>query len=140
MDSPKIKNVTVVVRPADINDQGFIMASWLNGMRYGNWQFEQIPKEYYFTGYAEHIRKIFEIPGTKIDVAVLSDDPNTIVGYHVYTGKASHWIFVKKDYRGHGIGRLLFNRTHITVATGTTKIGKALIKKIGLKFNPFMEF
>lgn len=140
MESLDAKDVTIVLRTADLNDQGFVMATWLNGMRYGNWQFEQIPKDYYFKGYAEHIKKILMMPNTKIVVAVLQHDPRIIIGYMVHTGAAAHFIYVKNDFRHHGIGRLMFNTVHITTCTSTTKIGKSLIKKIGLQFNPFMEF
>lgn len=128
----------IVIRTADIGDAPLVMATWLNGNRYGNSYFEDIVAHDYFRVYGKHIKKILTMPETRIDIACLESDPNMIIGYIVYTNESIHWMFTKKDYRKQGIAKMLYGQKKIAIATSKTKIGQSLIKKLGLKFNPFI--
>lgn len=135
MDSSSLK---VVVRPAEFSDEAFIMASWLNGNRYGNTYFEDIEPNMYFKAYAERIKKIFQTPNIQIDIACLESDPGTILGYMVWHDSVIHWAFVKSDYRNQKIARALFGTKRFMCSTGTSRIGRSLMKKYGIHFNPFI--
>lgn len=133
MDSESVK---IIIRAASPNDKSFIMASWLKGNYYNHPYFGLMPADIYFKEYASHISGIFSDENTRIDIACDSNQPNWIVGFIVFTGSAVHWIYTKKDYRNKGIARLLSKDKAFTQSTSVTKPGQAIMKKMGLIFNP----
>lgn len=133
MDSDNLK---VVIRPGEPNDKSFIMSSWLKGNYYGNSYFGLMPPGLYYKHYADYITEILIHPESRIDVACDEKSPSWVVGFIVYSGPTLYWAYTKVDYRGKGIARLLTKNKSFSVVTSTTKCGQAIIKKMGLIFNP----
>ena len=120
--------------PADIN---FIMATWLRGLRYGNDWFELIESEAYYANYHKVIESLLAKPGVKVQVSCLKDDPEIILGYSVVEGPKLHWLFVKKPWRMIGIAKSIVP-VDVSIATHVTVIGRSLMQKRKMVFNPFL--
>ncbi len=137
--------IQVVVRPAELEDQAFILSSWLRGQRFGNaypthlmpFYFERVPSDAYYEGYKEVINRIVCMPGMLVDVAADIKNRNWVVGFAVYRTPDLYWVFVKPEFRKQGIANLLLKDKGIQVAKSTTKVGYAIGQKKGLVFNPF---
>lgn len=134
------ESAKIVVREIVIEDKGFILSTWLRGNYYGSDYFRQMDKETYFKEYVQVISHLLYNPLTKILVASLDGDPNTVFGYVVYQGPVLIWAFTKKDYRGRGIFNMLISNAGITTAANITKAGAAIIKKKGYAFNPLWSY
>jgi GNAT superfamily N-acetyltransferase len=130
------KTDLVSVRNVDPDDCPFIYATWLRGLRHGNDFFNDIDQTAYFEEYHKVIAGILLRPNTIISVACLKDDPGIILGYSVRSSQALHWVFVKKAWRGIGIAKSLVP-SEINTVTHLTRVGRSLLKKKALKFNPF---
>ena len=131
------KKDLITIRDGKPEDQGFIFATWLRGLRYGNSWFELIESVVYFKVYHDFIESILLRPTTTIKVACLKDDPEVILGYAVYSGPTLHWVFVKKAWRSIGIAKSLVP-TNTTIVTHMTNVGLSILKKHkNVHFNPF---
>lgn len=131
------KTDLIATRDATPADSGFIFATWLRGLRYGNSWFELIESVVYFKVYHDFIESILNRPTTVIKIACLKDDPEVILGYSVYSGTSLHWVFVKKAWRSIGIARSLVP-TNTTTVTHMTNVGLSILKKHkNVIFNPF---
>ena len=134
-EEPSIESV--VFRAGRTDDLNFIYSSWLKGLRYGNDWFEAIDQYQYFRAYHQVLENVLIRPNCSIKVACLASDPDVILGYSVFEGSKIHWIFVKRRWRGIGLGKQLLPVT-MSVCTHLTKIGKSLLKKFpDVRFNPF---
>lgn len=118
-------------------DLSFILATWLRGLRFGNSWFLMIESDTYFNTYHRVVETILYRATTQIKVACLKDDPEVILGYAIYDSNALHWVFVKKAWRKIGVAGRLVPSDAKTV-THLTEVGKSIIKKKGLAFNPFL--
>jgi GNAT superfamily N-acetyltransferase len=93
----------------------------------------------YYAAYSRYIGEILKRPLSRLRVAVLTDDEDVVLGWSVDEKDILHYVFVKKDFRNHGIGESLIppgiktfsNITHIGLAIWQTKYPS-------LKFNPFV--
>ena len=67
------------------------------------------PKEAdeFYRSASEKIAKAIKRPGTEVRVACLADDPDMLLGWSVLHGTHLEFVYVKFDYRGKGIGKLL---------------------------------
>lgn len=118
-------------------DRGFIFATWLRGLRYGNSWFELIDSVVYFKVYHDAIEHILNKPNITIKVACLKEDPEVILGYSVYKDNRLDWVFVKKAWRSIGIAKSLVPPSVHTV-THITNVGLSILKKHqNVRFNPF---
>ena len=128
------------IRPAKHSDYAFIYASFLKGVYYGNPWFSMIPKDIFMQNYKPVADTLIYSPNTAILVACLPDDPDTILGYSItqVQGDVLAWVYVKAQWRKHGIGRSLIPTTPTSV-THLTELGKSLLHKFENKpiFNPF---
>ncbi len=119
--------------------RNYIYSKWLRSLRYGNDFFRLSDPEHYWTAYQRFVGAILDNPETKLKMAVLSDDPDVILGFAVYRGTVLDYIYVHRDQRRQGIGKALLPEgidtiTHLTTTGlsiwGTNKYGN-------IKFNPF---
>lgn len=127
------------VRDGRITDIPFIRASFLNGVYYGDRCFTRIPKEIFMSNYKAVIDTILTPGKAQIKVACTKDDPDTIIGYSLLSAdyQTIFWVYVKKDWRQHGVGWSLVPQ-YATAVTHLTKIGETLIKKLPTAiYNPF---
>lgn len=147
MSAKEMKDLSLLlnVRRGEENDRNFIMATWLRGLYYGNSWFKEIDKDIFMANYHSIITNVLESPNTLIQVAVLNEDTDVILGYsiighlkfrkNVY-GRVLHWVFVKDAWRRLGIAKSLVP-DDIDAATHLTAIGKQLKPK-SMIFNPFL--
>jgi len=117
-------------------DRNFILATFLRGLYYGDSWFSLIPKDIFMESY-KHIAMAL-VEKRTIVVACLKEDPDVILGYSICSsdGTTIDWLFVKSAWRGKGIGRSLVPAT-VTTATHLSALGKTLITKNKVTFNPF---
>lgn len=98
------------------------------------------------TNYAKVAEAIVQSPNTRLIVACLKEDPDTIIGYSLVSADAKtlHFVYIKggKDestsWRRKGIGRSLIPNTIEQVSHLTMLGRKLLIKLDKVVFNPFI--
>lgn len=120
-------------RPSCPDDMRFIYSTWLKGLYNGNDWFARIRQERFFKVYHAVIEGI--LARAAIQVACQKADPSVILGYSVTEGAKLHWIYLKKDWRGYGLARLLIP-ADVNVCTHLTHQGIAL-KPRNWEFDPF---
>lgn len=125
----------LTTRAFEPTDESFIYSTWLRGLYYGNEWFRKIDKQSFFDKYRLVIQHL--LATSTIKVICLEDAPDVIAGYVVYSGTKLHWVYVKKSWRGIGLGRELVP-TDIESVTHLTE--KAAKKKNPLwRFDPLLE-
>lgn len=126
----------IVVRLATEDDKAFVLNSWLKSQYYSSDYFGAMTNiGYYFFMTPLILNKLKE---GLLNVAVLSDAPETIIGFACSDGNTLHYVYVKRDYRGHKIASLLLSGLDVKVYTASTKAGSAIARKRGWEFNPFL--
>jgi hypothetical protein len=123
----------IVTRPGEATDVGFIYSTWLKGLYYGNDWFRAIPQELYYDHYHQVIEKL--LFNSTTTVACLSEDPDVIIGYAVYSKDTLHWVFVKNPWRKLGVAKKLIP-DNIKRVTHLTILGKKLLPETWV-FDPF---
>lgn len=131
------KTNLVAIRNVNHSDRNFILATWLRGLRYGNEWYQQIESKAYFHIYHQVVNNLLNRPGVTVKVACLKDDPEVILGYSVSEGTRLHWVQVKSAWRNIGLANSLVS-PEITTATHLTRVGKSILIKKNLIFNPFL--
>jgi GNAT superfamily N-acetyltransferase len=129
----------IAIRLMNENDKGFIYATWLKGLYYGDTWFKEVPKDLFMKGYRPIIDKLLSSPDTVVTVACLKDDPEVILGYAVQKLDCVtvHWVFVKQSWRGIGLAKSLIS-PKIGVVTHLTRAGLGILKNhCKIIFNPF---
>jgi len=124
-------------------DKNFILATFLRGLYYGEYWYEEIPKDIFMNNYKHIAKVLIDAPGTTIKVACDPEEPSVIYGYSIMNSDYSilHWVYVKKVWRSKGIGRALVPQRLISV-THLSKLGKLFLstKYKDTIFNPFKLF
>jgi GNAT superfamily N-acetyltransferase len=127
-----------VIRASRDSDLPYIYSSWSKGYFYG----QDVKDEAQAEGEIKKRRRLIEYliknPGTKVLVACLVNDPDTILGFSVTESKGEgailHWVFVRPEWRRLGLARaLVYPGT--TEVSHLTKIGKSL-KPAQWKYTP----
>jgi len=124
-------NDLMMLRPARESDLPFIMDTWLKTLRVSNDLFKQIDKEAYYSNYPKVVHNL--VHNCITTICCLRDDDDVILGYSCYTPTTLHWVFVKKQWRGNGIMKLLVN-DDIKFISHLTK----QFQKRHRSFNPFL--
>lgn len=119
--------------------QNLIFSKWLRSLRYGNDYYKLIDQDAYFIAYHAYISKLLAQPDAIVRLAVLTDDPDVVLGFSVTRGTTLDYVHVHKDFRKQGIGTTLVPKD-IHSITHLTKIGMAIwnAKLAHAKFNPFI--
>lgn len=126
----------IVKRSGLQQDRELIVNSWLRGQYHGTPFWSMMEKELFYSNYISLINSILDT-GT-VDVAVLDDDPSTILSVLVTKGSTVFWAYTKKDYRNQGLITFLAKGKTIDTTASTTLPGAAIAKKKKLTFNPFL--
>ncbi len=115
-----------------------IYSKWLRTLRRGNDFFKLIDAESYYEAYQSYIEKILSNKSCRIRYAVLSNDPDVILGFCVYRGNILDYIYVDRLSRKIGIASHLVP-VGIDTITHLTRTGLSIwgSKCKGWKFNPF---
>lgn len=125
---------TIQIRAAVEEDLPFIYSTWLLGLYHGCDWFNRIDKKVFFDNYKKIVEQ--RVKHSNVQVAVLEEDPDVILGYVCHRGDVLDWIFVKKAWRKMGIAKMLIPK-ETTTCTHLTKVGKSLKPKNWI-FNPFI--
>ncbi len=130
--------------PAFEQYKPLILATWLRGLRHGNEFFGLADPQAYFTNYSKIILSLLKRPECRARLAVLADEPDTVIGWVIFEGKVLHFIFVKRGGKGELNGRRQGVATSIypegvEIFTHITKVGRSIWKQKfkEVKFNPF---
>ena len=115
-----------------------IYSKWLRSMRHGNEWFKAIDSNEYYSKYHTLITLFLRKPETIIKLAVLTDDPDVVLGFAVSRGNILDYVHVHKDQRRQGIARNLAGNPD--TYTHLTKHGKLFVNSVipQAKFNPFI--
>ena len=71
------------VRPYQTEDKPFIMASFLRGLYYGEFFWNNIPKDIFMNNYKHLIENMLTSPNVSVQVACMKEQPDTIIGYSI---------------------------------------------------------
>jgi GNAT superfamily N-acetyltransferase len=122
------------IRPAEADDEAFIYATWLHGLRHGNTLFGKTKKDSFYDNYSKVIG--LYLSRATVKVLCLADDEDVILGYSVYRGTTLDWVFVKKSWRRLGLAKQLIPQG-IKSVTHLTEIGESLKPK-EWQYDPFI--
>ncbi len=125
--------------PALRSYEAMIYSDFLKSLRYGNEWYSLIDSDRYFGVYKQVIASLLKRPLSNVRLAVLTDDPDTCLGWSLSEGKSLHYVFVKKDTRLQGIATELLPK-NFTQVTHLTKAGRAIWcnKYQNAIFDPFL--
>jgi GNAT superfamily N-acetyltransferase len=132
LDNP---TYSVVSYPAPLLPKQYtalIFSKWLRSFLYGNKDLQRkIDHHDYFKSYHKSIEEILEKPDATIRLAVLTDDPDVVLGFAVHRGTVLDYLYVHRDMRKQGIGTnlvpdIITGFTHMTnlvasIFAGSTK-------------------
>lgn len=115
-----------------------IHSDFLKSLRFGNDWFKQIESDAYFSTYKRVIQHLLTKKDCIARLAVVTDEPDTCLGWALIEGETLHYVYVKVDQREKGIARSLVPEgikkvTHLTGIGGFLRYHK-LPDAI---FNPF---
>jgi GNAT superfamily N-acetyltransferase len=92
------------IRAAGQTDLPFIFSTWLKSFRKSPFA-RSIPATTYFKH--QHDKVAQKLNDSQTLIAHPVDDPDTILGWVCGGGALIHWVYVKRTWRGIGIGRRL---------------------------------
>jgi ribosomal protein S18 acetylase RimI-like enzyme len=121
-----------IIREANTgSDHAFLYSTWRNALWYAE---KRDPKEAdsFYKTQSDEIAKILRSDDARTKIACLGDDSDMLLGWAVFLGTHLKFVYVKIDYRGKGIGKLL-TKGFKTFDEPQTKIGKSLKEKYGRK-------
>lgn len=130
------------IRDFKTEDTNFVLATFYNGVFYGDNRFLGMAKKSFISTYKVLGERLIRDPNTVIKVACLKDEPDVILGYSILSADylGIKWVFVKDRWRKRGIGKSLVPRYPVYV-THKTEIGNALMPKFEnfatITFEPF---
>ncbi len=118
--------------------QNFVRSKWKRTLRHGNDYFKLSDSDAFFSNYERFINFLFARPNSVIRLAVLTEDPDVILGFSLIERDALHYVYVQHEQRNRGIGRSLVP-VKINVITHLTKAGMSIWqnKLPDAIFNPF---
>lgn len=118
----------LIVRKAMLGpqtDEEFIFDSWLRCYRKS--PDSHLPDEVFFPLYRGIIKHL--MVHSKVEVLCIPENEDAILGYIVYDPSVVHWIYIKRDFRGQGLGKLLIDRAGPNpVLTFTTPTGRKRLR------------
>lgn len=101
MPASRSEHFSVAFRPGKKEDRNYILSTWSKGV-VGEPPFKWMAK----SAWKRHHGVMESLIDGKAKVVVASNpsDEDHILGYAVYDDEAVHWLYVKKKFRGFGLG------------------------------------
>ena len=120
------------------NYRNMILAKWLRTLRFGNDFFKLVESDSYFESYQKYIKTLIYRPQCIIRLAVLTDEPDTCLGFSVSEPNILHYVWVEKDNRKIGVAKSL-TQFPFKYITHLTRAGISIWnnKFPDAKFDPF---
>jgi hypothetical protein len=119
--------------------RNLVFSRWLRSLRFGNDYFKLIDSDAYYENYHIYLNNLLIRKNVTVQLAVLSDDIDVVLGFSVSENNTLHYVHIHKDSRKRGIGRTLIP-AQIDTITHITKIGMSIwgSKFPLVKLNPFV--
>jgi len=135
-----VSSYTIIQIPAaQIPPQyaNLIRSKFLRTLKFGNFFFRQIDSRTYFENYQRYIMILIQRPNSKIKLAVLTDEPDTVLGWCLIEDKTLHYVWVDNLQRKQGIAKALCEGGFDKV-THMTHTGFNIFKKLNnVIFDPW---
>lgn len=103
----------IILRPGKQADCGFAIATWLRSY---NWPGESADKVFHMDA---ALHRALAGSG-KFVVACSSKDPDTLIGWALSEGGHPMWVYVGKDFRHKGVGKLLHGAVACIIPSSTS--------------------
>ncbi len=118
----------IILRAFDPDkDSGLIYDSYPKGVFHGAAVPILVPKSIWMKAFYKVVRAQLETASVRI--ACSQEEPDTILGYSIISGKTLHFVYVKSNVRKQGIGNLLTRNKFTDVDNLTlTKVGSSILK------------
>lgn len=139
----------VSLRQLELTDLPFIFATYLKSYKLAPVN-RRIRDTIYYPAQHALLERCLARPSTKVVIACLTDEPSTILGYAIreYERAIIHYIYVKHEFQGYGIARMLispdkrdpvdYTFTHWTEAVHNPRDGTGLLTSFpGLVYDPY---
>lgn len=132
---------SVIIYPAwQLPNQylSMVYSKWLRSLRYGNDYFKLISPAAYYESYHKYLELLLSRHDCVVRLAVLTDDPDVVLGFSVARGSTLDYVHVQRDMRRMGVGTALLP-PEIEATTHVTKPGLAIMahRYSHWKFDPF---
>lgn len=108
----------VKIRDANETDWGFMRKAWRETFQYGSLAVDGADKAHYF----DEMTRLFAVivPYASARIACDASDDDNRVGFACWTDEVLHYVYVMKDFRGHGIVPALLENLPIKAYSFTT--------------------
>ena len=119
--------------------KAIIYAKYLRTLRSGNDFYKLIDNEPYYQVQAAYLGTLITRPAAEVRLAVLTDDPDTVVGWALLEPNKLHYVWVAKDGRKDGMMNFLLQNHTFTAFSHLTKSWMSIwhSKYPTVKFNPY---
>ena len=153
----------ITVRPAASSDHDFVQGTLLNHFYEESFWAQRLTTRIFFDGHTPIVKGL--LYRAQVNVACEKEDPDALLGFVIFEPSVMDsrdltplspnildFLFVKKSFRGLGIGRLLFTSTGFpedlqgvevsfaTKAWFTTKKQKGLEERFKARYNPYLQW
>ena len=122
----------IVIRAYQETDAAFVFSSWRNAIWFDKKDRTEGAAENFYKSLTKRIMKMLRKPDATLRIACRSTDRDHIIGCALKIGACLEWVYVKKDYRGEGVGKLLAGE-FTEISKPATRTGAAIAKKKGYK-------
>ena len=150
-------------RTARPQDRDFVQGTLLNHFYEESFWAQRLTTRTFFDGHTVLVQTLLDRPTVHVLVACEKDDEDALLGFAIFEPRDEFgnapvfdFLYVKKAWRGLGIGRMLFEAAraeaslpedlhgvHVSYATKawfTTKSQKGLEERFRATFNPYLQW
>lgn len=136
MDSYKILKIKASEFPEQYRNM--LYSKFLRSLKFGNEYFRLIDQDSYYKMYHAYIESLLARPQSSIKLAVLTDEPDVVLGWALLEPKVVHFCYVNRDNRRIGICTSLLSEPFDTFTHITNSWMNVWTKKYkSARFDPF---
>ena len=126
---------SILVREAKATDESFIYATWLRSYRNSEFARHQENDKYYWRQH-DLIEKLMK--GNQVNVAVIDESPDVVLGWACGRNGLLHYSYVKKAFRRLGIAKKLVTPWNAGAYSHRTLMAPLLMKHA--LYDPYLAF
>lgn len=118
--------------------RGLVRTRWVRSYKKDNLYMRLVYTPAYYFAYNNYVSLVLNRLHTTVQLAVLQEDDDVVLGFSVIENTCLHYVHVPKAYRRQGVGTMLVPQG-IQWTTHLTKIGYEIWSTKGpnVRFNPF---
>lgn len=127
----KEETYSVISYPATAIPKAYrnmVFSKWMRSLRYGNDYFKMVDSDKYYFAYQRYIEMLLSRPECVIRFAVVTDEPDTVLGWSLIQGDKLHYVWVQQEQRNKGIATMLVP-VSINCISHITKAGLSIWNK-----------